>query len=67
MKKKKQKVAVIYKAFGFVEVEGETMKEAMENFNKNIDFIPLPYDAEYVDGSFQLSSNDVEEMESLAI
>lgn len=63
---KKQKVAVTYEVCGYVEVEGETMQEAMENFNKNIDFIALPTDIEYVDGSFQLSSNDVEEMKALA-
>ena len=63
---KKQKVAVTYEVCGYVEVEGETMQEAMENFNKNIDFIALPTDIEYVDGSFQLSSNDVEEMKELA-
>ena len=64
--RKKQKVAVTYEVCGYVEVEEETMQEAMENFNKNIDYIALPTDIEYVDGSFQLLSNDVEEMEALA-
>lgn len=62
---KKQKVAVTYEVCGYVEVEGETMQEAMENFKKNIDFIALPTDVEYVDGSFRLSSDDVEEMEEM--
>lgn len=63
--RKKQRVAVTYEVCGYIEVEGETMQEAMENFKKNIEFIALPTDVEYVDGSFQLSSNDVEEMEAL--
>ena len=64
--RKKQKVAVTYEVCGYIEIEGETMQEAMENFKKNINFIALPNEVEYVDGSFQLSSNDVEEMEALA-
>lgn len=63
--RKKQRVAVTYEVCGYIEVEGETMQEAMENFKKNIEFIALPTDVEYVDESFQLSSNDVEEMEAL--
>ena len=43
-----------------------TMEEAMEKFNENSDYIKLPTNGEYVDGSFQLSSEDVEEMEAMA-
>ena len=60
------KVAVTWEVCGYVDIEAETMEEAMEKFNKDSETIPLPIDFEYVDGSFQLSSNDVEEMEAMA-
>lgn len=59
------KVAVTWEVCGYVDIEAETMEEAMEKFNKDSETIPLPTDFEYVDGSFQLSSNDVEEMEAM--
>lgn len=60
------KVAVTWEVCGYVDIEAETMEEAMEKFSKDSETIPLPTDFEYVDGSFQLSSNDVEEMEAMA-
>lgn len=65
-KVKIMKVAVTWEVCGYVDIEAETMEEAMEKFNKDSETIPLPADFEYVDGSFQLSSNDVEEMEAMA-
>lgn len=60
------KVAVTWQMCGFVEVEAEDMEEAMEKFENGSDVIPLPSDGEYVDGSFELSSYDVEAMEAMA-
>lgn len=60
------KVAVTWEVCGYVDIEAETMEEAMEYFNENSDGIKLPDDFEYVDGSFQLSSQDAEEMEIMA-
>lgn len=51
---------------GYVDIEADTMEEAMEKFNKESDSIKLPSDGIYVDGSFQLSSDDVEEMEVMS-
>ncbi len=60
------KVPVTWSMCGFVEIDADTMEEAMEKFNKNSDYIKLPTDGEYVDGSFELSSDDAEEMEAMA-
>ena len=51
---------------GYVDIDAETMEEAMEKFNNESNHIKLPTNGEYVDGSFQLSSEDVEEMEAMA-
>ena len=59
------KVAVTWEMCGYVDIEADTMEEAMEKFKKESDYIKLP-DGEYVDGSFQLTSEDVEEMETMS-
>jgi len=41
-------------------VEAESIEAAIEYFNNNIDHIALPLESEYVDGSFSLSSDEVE-------
>lgn len=60
------RVAVTWEMCGFVDIKAKTMEEAMEKFEKDSDYIKLPNDGVYVDGSFQLSSDDVEEMEAMA-
>lgn len=60
------KVAVTWEMCGYVDIDAETMEKAMEKFNEDSDYIKLPTNGEYVDGSFQLSSEDVEEMEAMA-
>lgn len=60
------KVAVTWEMCGYVDIEAETMEEAMEKFEDESDHIKLPENGDYVDGSFQLSSDDVEEMEAMA-
>lgn len=60
------KVAVTWSMCGFVDIDANTMEEAMEKFNEESDYIKLPTDGEYVDGSFELSSQDVGEMEAMA-
>lgn len=44
----------------------KTQEEAMEKFKKESDYISLPMNGDYVDGSFNLISNDVEEMEIMS-
>ena len=56
------KVAVTWQMCGYVDIPADTMEEAMEKFNNESDYIKLPTNGEYVDGSFRLSTDDVEEM-----
>lgn len=60
------KVAVTWQSCGFVEIDTPTMEEAMVYFKENSDDIPLPSDGEYVDGSFELSSDEPEVLKALA-
>lgn len=58
------KIAVTWEMCGYVDIpNAKTTEEAMEIFERESDYIKLPKDGEYVDGSFQLSTDDVEEME----
>ena len=59
------KVAVTWEMCGYVDIDADTMEEAMEKFNNESDYIKLPTNGEYIDGSFQLTSDDVEEMEAM--
>ena len=59
------KIAVTWELSGYVDIpESKTVEESMQIFKKNSDYIKLP-DGEYVDGSFQLSTEDVEEMKAM--
>ena len=58
------KIAVTWEMCGYVDIpNAKTITEAMEFFERESDYIKLPTDGEYVDGSFQLSTDDKEEME----
>lgn len=60
------KVAVTWEMCGYVDIpQANTIAEAMEIFEQESDYIKLPTDGEYVDGSFQLSTYDEEEMEAM--
>lgn len=59
------KVAVTWQMCGYVDIQADTMEEAMEIFNRESDYIKLP-SGEYVDGSFELTSTDVDEMKAMA-
>lgn len=49
---------VTWEMCGTVSVKANTLDEAIQRFYETADDIPLPHDSNYVDGSFQLSSND---------
>ena len=51
---------------GFVDIDEDSMEKCMKKFEETSDHIKLPTDAEYVDGSFELSSYDVEEIEEMS-
>lgn len=62
----KQRVAVTWEATGYIYVEGDSIEEAMEKVRENPDDYSLPYDGgDYVDGSFRLSTDDVDEMKTI--
>lgn len=58
------RIPVSWEMCGWVEVEtkadniDDAMKEAIEIFNDTMDDIPLPDDASYVDGSFEMSCEE---------
>lgn len=56
----KIKLPVSWEVSGFVEIEADSIEEAMDYFEKNLDFIKLPKDSEYVYGSFALSCTEPE-------
>lgn len=58
------RLAVTWEMAGYVDVEANTLEEAMEKFKKESDYIKLP-NGDYVDGSFRLSTDNVEEMETI--
>lgn len=60
------KVAVTWQMCGYVDIDEDSMEKCMKKFEETSDYIKLPTDAEYVDGSFELSSSDVEEMEAMS-
>lgn len=55
-------VPVTWEMCGFVKVVAESAEEAMANIANNDDS-PIPDDSVYVDGSYHLSSDDVELIE----
>lgn len=54
------KLPVEWACCGFVDIEADSIEEAMAIFNKTNDNIELPSDFEYVDGSFQIGSDDID-------
>ncbi len=50
---------------GYVEVEAETLEKAIDKFNPLEHDLPPNEESEYVDGSFRLTSNDLEEVEDM--
>lgn len=61
------KLPVTYEVCGWVDVPESTIEEAIDYFNENMETIKLPTDTEYVDGSFQLSTEEPEEIEAMLI
>lgn len=49
---------VTWEVCGFVKISAKNLEEAIEKFNETTDDIALPENGEYVDGSFQLTSQD---------
>lgn len=60
----KIKLPVCWEVCGFVEVEANSIDDAMDIFQETSDHIPLPTDSDYVDGSFDLSCYDPESIQA---
>ena len=48
------RLAVTWEMAGYVDVEADTLEDAMEKFKKECDYIKLP-NGDYVDGSFRFT------------
>ena len=60
------KLAVTWQMCGYVDIPNVTsIESAMIYFENNSDYIKLPTDGEYVDGSFEMSTDDPDEMEAM--
>lgn len=56
------KIPVTWSVSSFVYIEKPTLEEAMETVGDESNDIPLPSDPDYIDGSWELSHTDVEEV-----
>lgn len=56
-KEKEWIVPVVYESCGFIKVMANTAEEACKKVKDNPEDYPLPYSAEYVDGSFDISGS----------
>ena len=61
MEKKTFEIPVEWAVFATVEIEAESVEEAIKIFNETQDEIPLPTDNEYIDGSFKMSEQGSDE------
>lgn len=61
----KQRIAVTWEMCGYIEVEADSVEEAMNKVMENPDDFSLPINHEYVDGSFWVSTEDVDEMKTI--
>lgn len=53
---------VTWEVCGIVEIEAETLEDAVKYFDENTTQIDTPSEEYYVDGSFRLSSDDIEDL-----
>ena len=59
----KFKLPVTWEMYGTVEVEAESLDAAVDYFNENSDYIPLPEESHYVDASFNISCDEISYLE----
>lgn len=63
--KKTWKIPVTWEVCGEVDIEANSLEEAVEIFKEKMDEMPLPSESYYVDGSFRLTSENLEELRSM--
>lgn len=59
------KIPVIYKVFGTVEVEAETLEDAIQYADKHIKDLELPTNGEYIEDSYEICDDDISYIEQL--
>lgn len=52
------KIPVTWESYGVVEIEADSVEQALQIFKETEDDIALPTDWDYVDSSFRLSYED---------
>lgn len=55
----KIRIPVIWEMCGMVEIEADSLEEAIAGFYSVEDDLPLPECSDYVDGSFAISTDDL--------
>lgn len=58
------KIPVEYKVWGLVEVEAENAEQALNYAKYNIVDLPLPNDPEYIEDSYVIAADTVEELKN---
>ena len=56
------KVPVTWEVYAMLDIEAETLEEAMEIARDDEGVIPCPIDHDYVDGSWKLTTEDIDEV-----
>lgn len=60
--KKTWKIPVTWEVCGEVDIEANSLEEAVEIFKEKMDEISLPEQSFYVDDSFKLTTDNIEEI-----
>lgn len=55
----KFKIPVTWEVFGIVEIEANSLDEAISIFDERSDYIALPLENDYVDGSFKREDEEI--------
>lgn len=59
------RVAVTWEMSGYIDVDADTMTEAIKKVREDSDNYSLPSENYYVDGSFRPVTDDADEMETI--
>jgi len=57
---KTYKIPVVYQMFGYVEMEADSIDDAVKKVENGHGDVPLPVDADYVEGSFEIDYEGVD-------
>jgi hypothetical protein len=57
---KEFKIPVIYETWGIIHVQADSLEDAISKVETDPDHYPLPYDPQYIEGSFQIDYDGVE-------